>query len=138
VYKLNAADEKLQQGSVFGETSVQQNREPQTTHGRAERRCSMTPSLPTRRVKDGGAAFPRPGFVNPVQGTLPDGDVVEDGCVGMTLRDWFAGQFLAGNIRGFQTTGSPHTWPEEAAAHAYRVADAMLVERDRKPEGGAS
>lgn len=47
---------------------------------------------------------------------------------GMTLRDWFAGQALAGmNMEG--------AIPLEAyAADAYTVADAMLRRRDKKKE----
>jgi hypothetical protein len=42
---------------------------------------------------------------------------------GMTLRDWFAGQALAG-IACDET-------PETAAEAAYRFADAMLAERSK-------
>lgn len=48
--------------------------------------------------------------------------------VGMSLRDWFAGQALAGmlaNQRGGLDTIADH------ASHAYVYADAMLVERAR-------
>lgn len=40
---------------------------------------------------------------------------------GMTLRDWFAGQALV--------QCSDWDAPDEAARHAYRVADAMLKAR---------
>lgn len=46
---------------------------------------------------------------------------------GMTLRDWFAGQELAG------IGASDPDWvgtPEQIAARAYRVADAMLKARE--------
>lgn len=46
---------------------------------------------------------------------------------GMSLRDWFAGQALAGLLGG-RTQGSLFT-SEQAAANAYAVAQAMLVER---------
>lgn len=56
------------------------------------------------------------------------------GCIdwsGMTLRDWFAGQALAGSLAVGDpawTVRTPHS-PENFAAWAYRVADAMLAER---------
>ena len=48
---------------------------------------------------------------------------------GMSLRDWFAGQALTGLLAG-RSTGVKFT-PEEAAASAYFVAQAMLVERQK-------
>lgn len=61
--------------------------------------------------KDGGPAFPVSGFSS-----------------GMTLRDYFAGQALAGITVGCGWQGGP--W-ETMAAHAYEAADAMLAERER-------
>ena len=55
-------------------------------------------------------AFPRPGFADPAG--------MQDG---MTMRDWFAGQVLAG-------TGH-RVVPEFAARNAYQIADAMLAVR---------
>jgi len=40
---------------------------------------------------------------------------------GMTLRDWFAGQALAGLLAKHEYGG-----PEFAAKHAYQMAEAML------------
>ncbi|MEQ8822779.1 MAG: hypothetical protein RIC14_00215 [Filomicrobium sp.] len=48
---------------------------------------------------------------------------------GMSLRDWFAGQILAGNatyLANLANTGDP----TRIAAVAYDVADAMLKRRD--------
>lgn len=43
---------------------------------------------------------------------------------GMTLRDWYAGQALAGLSAAVQVVS-----PERAAQLAYEAADAMLAER---------
>lgn len=74
---------------------------------------------------DGGPAFPiaQPN-VPPDQwyiGPLPT--------PGMSLRDYFAGQALAG-ICGDGIPGGHHR-PEETARDAYAYADAMLVARDK-------
>ena len=62
-------------------------------------------------MKDGGPSFPRDG-----------GESV--GNDGMALRDWFAGQAIAGIV--LETESS-----EKVAAWAYDLADAMLSERER-------
>lgn len=46
---------------------------------------------------------------------------------GMELRDWFAGQALVGLLSG-RRQGSMYT-ADEAAAHAYGIADAMMDRR---------
>lgn len=46
---------------------------------------------------------------------------------GMTLRDWFAGQVMAGLMADSEVDMPP----EEYAACAYRNADAMLKERNQ-------
>lgn len=66
---------------------------------------------------DGGPAFP-----------TVDANRAEDyGTYGMTIRDYFAGKAMAGpavfNDEGFKRT------PEELAALAYQIADAMLAAR---------
>ena len=61
----------------------------------------------------GGPAFPP--FHNP-----------KDRDAGMTLRDYFAGQALAG-IAAMQ---SPHTY-EQDAQQAYKFADAMIKNREK-------
>lgn len=71
-----------------------------------------------------------------------DGEPVSE--PGMALRDWFAGQVLAGGIArdtlpdydlivlfGKHRTGIRRE--EILAADAYRVADAMLAAREQKP-----
>ena len=69
-------------------------------------------------MKDGGSAFP----VYAWQGAVDPG---------MTLRDWFAGQALTGMIQdGYQQCGED--WIGYMAKDAYKIADAMLVERENK------
>lgn len=54
-----------------------------------------------------------------------------EGCSnGMTLRDWFAGQALAGLLADSKRPSEDTT--NDVAASAYRLADAMLRERERK------
>ncbi len=74
---------------------------------------------------NGGTAFPGPSFT---QGGHPNGH-----SMGMTLRDWFAGQALA----GFYANPDPHMPAEldgkpgviRVAQAAYQIADAMLEAR---------
>lgn len=66
-------------------------------------------------INNGGSAFPnrRHGVQSP----------------GMTLRDWFAGQALAGLLRdGIDVHGI-----DDSAYLAYEMADAMLRWREVKP-----
>lgn len=72
---------------------------------------------------DGGPAFP-------LQSIGPD---FAAGYAGMTLRDYFAAKALV----GFMGSGDAD-WaerPESFAREAYRMADAMLAEREK---GGAA
>lgn len=64
---------------------------------------------------NGGAAFPVP---------WPHGPPDE----GMSLRDWFAGQALAGMGQRFYE----ETMPSEGSRAAYDWADAMIAERKRR------
>lgn len=61
-------------------------------------------------------AFPRPGW-------SPDHDV--DYQEGMSLRDWFAGQVLA----GLCAINEDLAMDASRADRAYAIADAMLAER---------
>ncbi len=64
---------------------------------------------------NGGPAFPCPTYqLDP-----------RDNVRGMTLRDWFAGQALAGMLSGRAST-------ESVSAGAYAIADAMLAERAKE------
>ena len=71
-------------------------------------------------INDGGPAFPSPQC----------GDWSPE--YGMMLRDWFAGQALAGLIAqsGGAATGSDKA---VGASWAYRMADAMLKAREAQP-----
>lgn len=67
----------------------------------------------------GGAAFPGPSFTENGYSSGHD--------MGMSLRDWFAGQIVAGWCANPNLIPNPKTTPEAA----YDLADAMLAERDR-------
>ncbi len=57
------------------------------------------------------------------------------GCDGMTLRDWFAGQALNGMLAGLILDDGHHSpvigEPEVFARKVYAIADAMLTERTK-------
>lgn len=65
------------------------------------------------KIDDGGPAF-------------GSGDATNGGYVGMSLRDWFAGQALVGLLANYAERTS-----EVDASAAYSVADAMI--KRRKP-----
>jgi len=67
---------------------------------------------------DGGPAFPR-------NERYADGDLAV-AHQGMTLRDWFAGQALAGVL-----ANSNDDYSEPPAKWAYAIADAMIAERNK-------
>jgi len=71
--------------------------------------------------KDGGPAFPVPIAVGPA------GDEYHSELHGMTLRDYFAGQVLAG-LHADETLGNN---AKAMSLYAYAVAGAMLKERER-------
>lgn len=64
----------------------------------------------------GGPAFPV---------SIPG--VGDNGCAGMSLRDWFAGQALTGLAAAIQGPGCAD-WQYYSTA-AYAIADAMVTER---------
>jgi hypothetical protein len=65
----------------------------------------------TDRLKDGGPAFPR--------------EYTHKGHSGMSLRDWFAGQALAGLCANGEVASA-----DVFAMAAYKMADAMLAARE--------
>ena len=74
----------------------------------------------TDRIEDGEPAFP-----------VPDGEAANHGCYGLSIRDWFAGQALAGWMASFGDTTAVKA--SACAELAYELADAMLAAR----KGGA-
>ena len=88
------------------------------------------------RINDGGPAFPVPGFLSPME-TSEALAYDNKPQVGMTLRDWFAGQALAGEMAS--QSASDGTWTVQAvengfddcAAKLYLIADKMIAARER-------
>ena len=77
-------------------------------------------------INDGGAAFPRPVSFSEEGGT-------HRGTLGMTLRDYFAGQALAGLCVRAGDDGQITEWRFHVIANvALKAADAMLAARERK------
>ena len=74
------------------------------------------------KLNNGGPAFPRHQFTPLGQG---QGQWSVEG--GMTLRDWFAGQVLAGAAKLWLQNGSTD---QKIAQYAYETADAMLAARE--------
>lgn len=73
------------------------------------------------KVKNGGPAFPQhPGI---------DIDHGDTRWLGMSLRDYFAGQALAGLCVNYPQ-GAPEGWAESLSKAAYVYADAMLKARE--------
>ena len=76
-------------------------------------------------INDGGPAFPVTGCVHPNDNAI----------VGMTLRDYFAGQALAGLCVRAADDGQRTEWRFQLIANvALKVADAMLAARERKED----
>ena len=62
----------------------------------------------THATNDGGQAFPQLNST------------------GMTLRDWFAGQALAGNLQTIKSMEPTTDDPDAIERLAYAIADAMI------------
>lgn len=77
---------------------------------------------------DGGPAFSGTHLENvPIGGPGWSSETtVERKHLGMSLRDWFAGQALPGIVELFRINSA-----QEAASMAYKVADAMLEARKK-------
>lgn len=80
------------------------------------------------KINDGGPAFPVSSERN------ANGEILW-GFNGMSLRDWFAGQALAGELSA--QNDSTGIWTErlfeKLAERSYKIADAMLKAREAKP-----
>ena len=72
------------------------------------------------QINEGGPAFPGE------QGHTPEGGWNQTWEPGMSLRDWFAGQALAGILSRPYRGGTPREFAEDA----YEQADAMLAARN--------
>jgi hypothetical protein len=77
-------------------------------------------------INDGGPAFP--SSVAEIHGRATNSD--EFGLRGMSLRDYFAGQALAG-ICGDGIPGRHHM-ATDTAMMAYEYADAMIAQREKE------
>jgi hypothetical protein len=77
------------------------------------------------KINDGGPAFPMQVRMEHSEDQGKDyRETIED--PGMSLRDWFAGQALAGLI---SVQKVEHISADSLAKSAYNVADGMLAER---------
>ena len=84
------------------------------------------------QINDGGPAFPRnapTGKVVKIPGG-PDQHIFRYD-PGMTLRDYFAGQALAGCLMNYTTTKFGFG-EDDVAKCAYNYADAMIAESERR------
>lgn len=82
------------------------------------------------KIDDGGPAFPMTAVYD------QEGRGIMEGTSGMMLRDWFAGQALAGicaNINSYEDTIAPPgedvVLDIDVARAAYEYADAMIAAR---------
>jgi len=79
-------------------------------------------------------AFPLP-ISSPNWRTGPK-EFKENDCGGMTLRDWFAGMALQSLISAdhyYSPELNKRLGTKDYAMDAYQLAEAMLIERERKP-----
>jgi hypothetical protein len=72
-------------------------------------------------INDGGPAYPCESYV------VKNGKQVTEAAQGMTLRDYFAGQALAGMLSEGRSNSNAIEWMPEKA---YDLADAMLAARE--------
>lgn len=82
-----------------------------------------------------GPAFPTKGgivfyFPEHAEGQMRElAEQTSASAEGMTLRDWFAGQVIS----GICASGPGNAWTnDKLAGEAYRLADAMLLEKLKK------
>lgn len=89
----------------------------------------------SKKIDDGGAAFAHAVVTVDGNGqplTPGEADALQ---IGLTVRDWFAGQVVQASIAGhIAHYGHDNHWPAEGiAAYSYEIADAMIAAR----KGGA-
>lgn len=82
----------------------------------------------SNKINDGGPAFPQHGWSSSPEVIARTADRQ-----GMSLRDWFAGQCLAGISSISQGDGDTAFAPLDAAIAAYKFADQMIAAREAKP-----
>lgn len=80
-------------------------------------------------VNDGGPAFPTEPVI------IRNGEIVERGSSGMTLRQWYAGMVVQGLLAGRKVAiGTLTSYGAKAIAEqAWLVADAMLTGDKQEP-----
>ncbi len=83
-------------------------------------------------IDDGGTAFPSL-LTGTWAGSGANATFAPDSTDGMSIRDWFAGKALAGEVAAGYAPGEK--WDEsnfeQLARRCWRAADAMLAERKR-------
>lgn len=78
----------------------------------------------SKKIENGGSAFPMVGIEKDASGSVSDMLVIR---TGMSLRDWFAGMALQSLIEnGVLVDGKESVDPNDYADVAYKYADAML------------
>ena len=90
-------------------------------------------------MKDGGPAFPNlEGFDDQSLPSNVNGHYLRLDHSGMSLRDWFAGQALAGMLASKEDfadhadiASMSDTYGSMAARYAYGYADYMLAQREK-------
>ena len=76
-------------------------------------------------MKDGGPAFPAPDFA--VKDSIGTDAIMRlKNLQGMTMRQWYKGMALQGMLAA--ETGDDRLEPDQYAAEAGRMADAMIAE----------
>lgn len=102
------------------------------------------------RRDDGGSAFPTHAPLDPNGQPIRSSDIDLLGLGGMTLRDYFAGQAIGHVVAAYALAnpvavpgwgdppptrpgiGTDHL-PRNASVIAYKIADAMIAERNKEP-----
>lgn len=74
----------------------------------------------SKKIDDGGPAFAHPGGANDA--------TVQTSHLGMSLRQWYAGQALPGLIQGYAVAyGSPTSAIAEICTEAVNFADELIL-----------